>query len=165
MIFWNQVNVVFFCYRRLVHDSLNSYWVSFITNHFLRSQVCSSLQRCSSEEIVANMWWTPKIAFTICIAFRQSLNSHEDRLAKKKASDNISGVTVLFQLFCVMYMYIGVTAKCFLFSSLVSLCLWSLIHQGTILYIKHTSLLYSMSDYHISVIIYVQQYLYFLWTF
>lgn len=129
-----------------MRDSWSSFLVSFITNHFLRSRLCSSLQRFSSKEVIANMWSTPKTASPSCIAFRQSLNSQKDRLAEKKSFRNISGVTVLLQLFCVMY--IGVTAKCFLFSSLVYLCLWSLICQGTIL-CKNTSLLYSMSDSYI----------------
>lgn len=77
-----------FCYRRLVQDSWNSFWLSFITKNFLRSQVCSSLQRFSSEEVetVANIWWTPNPAFPSGFASRQSLNSQKDRLAEKKAS-------------------------------------------------------------------------------
>lgn len=134
-----------FCYRRLVQDSWNSFWPSFITKFFKIASV-----QFSSEIFIrrgctrSKHGWTPNTAFPSGFASRQSLNSQKDRLAKKKkklqASDNISGVTVLLQLFCVMY--VGVTAKCFLFSSLVSLCLWSLIRQGTFLYKTFQSVIF-----------------------
>lgn len=66
-----------FCYRRLVQDSWNSFWPSFITKFFKIASV-----QFSSEIFI--MWWTLNTAFPSGIASRQSLNSQKDRLAKKK---------------------------------------------------------------------------------
>lgn len=66
-----------FCYRRLVQDSWNSFWPSFITKFFKIASV-----QFSSEIFI--MWWTLNTAFPSGIASRQSLNSQKDRLAEKK---------------------------------------------------------------------------------
>lgn len=135
-----------FCYRRLVQDSWNSFWPSFITKFFKIASVQFSSEifirrGCTRSKHVVNPEYS--IPQWYCLQTIPQFTKRQAGQKKKKklqASDNISGVTVFLQLFCVMY--VGVTAKCFLFSSLVSLCLWSLIRQGTFLYKTFQSVIF-----------------------
>lgn len=96
-----------FCYRRLVQDSWNSFWPSFITKFFKIASVQFSSEilirrGCTGSKHVVN----PKYSIPqwFCLQTIPQFTKRQAGRKKIQASDNISGVTVLLQPFlCYVY--------------------------------------------------------------
>lgn len=97
-----------FCYRRLVQDSWNSFWPSFITKFFKIASVQFSSEIFIRRGCTRSKRGEPRIQHSPVVLPPDNPSIHKKtgwpKKKKLQASDNISGVTVFLQLFCVMYM-------------------------------------------------------------